>query len=188
MQPKDSSRHAIIGWLSERGHSPEAIQRIMERLGQYNYHDVYRALFEGDQTFGVDLDAIVSEVEDEFLAEARQEICEYLADRGHSPNEVEQMMQRLEQYDVRVVHQMLSEAATDSTLIQVLDEVRGDWLLAGFVGRCGDVRAARSWIKSVQDLVEYFGSFQALNLAVDAVEGNPRKDEAEDARGPGPVA
>ena len=95
MQPNDSHRHAIIGWLTERGHSPEAIKRIMERLGQYGYRDVYRALFEGDRTLGVDVYAIITEVEDEFLAEARQEISGYLGDRGHPPNEVAQIMQRL---------------------------------------------------------------------------------------------
>jgi hypothetical protein len=89
-------------------------------------------------TSEVDVHAIIQEVEGELVAGARQEISVYLAERGRSPKEVEQILKRLEQHDVQVVRQVLAEAATDSSLLDVLEQVRGDSLLVRFVSRCGD--------------------------------------------------
>ena len=169
MQSSDPNRHAIIGWLTEQGHSSKAIKRIMERLDDYESRVVYRALSEDHKTHELDVHAVIGQVQEELVAEAKQEIARYLAEQGHSPEEAESILKRLEKYDVQVVGQMLTEAATDSILTQVLDEVRSDRVLGGFVAKCGDVAQARKWIKSVQNLVEYFGSFEALNRAVDSM-------------------
>ncbi len=173
MQSNDPTRHAIIGWLAEKGHSPEAIERIMERLEQHDSQAVYRALFEDDNTTEVDVHAIIEEVEGEFVAGAKEEISGYLAGRGRSPKEVEQILQRLEQHDVRVVRQVLAEAATDRSLLDVLEEVRGDSLLARFVSRCGDPARAHDRLKAVEELLESFGSFEAIHKAVDELEASP---------------
>jgi hypothetical protein len=173
MQPNDPTRHAIIGWLAERGHPPKAIERIMERLDQHDSQAVYRALFEDDNSSEVDVHAIIEEVEGEFVAGAKEEISGYLAERGRSPKEVEQILQRLEQHDVQVVRQVLAEAATDRSLLDLLEEVRGDSLLGRFVSRCGDAARAHDCLKSVEELLDSFGGFEAIHKAVDELEANP---------------
>ena len=173
MQPNDPTRHAIIGWLTEKGHSPEAIQRILERFDQHDSQAVYRALFEDDQTSKLDIHAIIEQVEAEFVTGARQEISGYLAERGRSPKEVEQILERLERHDVEVVRQVLAEAATDSSLLDVLEEVRSDSLLARFVSRCGDADRAHDCLKTVEELLESFGSFEAIRKAVDELKASP---------------
>jgi predicted Zn-ribbon and HTH transcriptional regulator len=173
MQPNDPTRHAIIGWLTEKGHSPKAIERIIKRLDQHDSQAVYRALFEDDKTSEIDVHAIIEEVEGEFVAAAREEISSHLAERGRSPREVEQILKRLEQHDVQVVRQVLAEAATDSSLLDVLEEVRGDSLLARFVSRCGDAARAHDCLKTVEELCESFGSFEAIHKAVDGLETQP---------------
>lgn len=173
MQSSDPTRHAIIGWLTEKGHSPKAIERIIERLDQHDSQAVYRALFEEGKSPEIDVHAIIEEVEGEFVAGAKQEISGYLAERGRSPKEVEQILARLQQHDVHVVRQVLAEAATDSSLLEVLEEVRGDSLLGRFVSRCGDAARAHDRLKTVEELLESFGSFQAIHKAVDELETNP---------------
>ena len=173
MQSQDPTRHAIIGWLTEKGHSPKAIERIIERLEQHDSQAVYRALFEDHKTSEVDVHAIIHEVEGELVAGARQEISGYLAERGRSPKEVEQILKRLEQHDVQVVRQVLAEAATDSSLLDVLEEVRGGSLLARFVNRCGDAAQAHDCLKTVEQLLESFGNFEAIHKAIDDLEAGP---------------
>lgn len=175
MPESDPNRHAIIGWLTEQGHSSKAIKRIMERLDDYESQVVYRALSEDQETHKVDVHAVIGQVQKEMAAEARQEIARYLAEQGHSPQEAERILARLEEHDLEVGGQVLSEAATDSILMQVLEEVRSDWVLDPFVDKCGDLARARECIKSVQDLVEHFGSFEALNRALDSKKA--KRDE-----------
>ena len=178
MQTNDPTRHAVIGWLAEKGHSREAIERIMERLDQHDSQAVHRAIFEGDKTSEVDVSAIIRQVEAEFVTAAKDEISGYLAERGRSPKEVEQILQRLEQHDVQVVRQVLAEAATDNSLLDVLEEVRGDSLLVRFVSRCGDAARAHDCLKSVEELLDSFGSLQAIHQAVDELEKQPGKSES----------
>ena len=126
----------------------------------------------------IDLQAIIEEAEAEFVAGVKQEISGYLAERGRSPKEVEQILQRLAQHDVQMVRQVLAEAATDNSLLDLLEEVHGDSLLTRFVSRCGDPARARDCLKLVEELLDSFGSFPAIRQAVDGLGAQASESES----------
>jgi hypothetical protein len=57
----DPYQQEIAACLADRGHTPEEIEKIMARLGQYDARVVRDALFDSMETGDFDIDAIIEE-------------------------------------------------------------------------------------------------------------------------------
>ena len=55
----------ITQWLADRGHAPDAIEKIMKRLEQYDAQTVRDALFDSIETGGFDIEAVIQEALEE---------------------------------------------------------------------------------------------------------------------------
>jgi hypothetical protein len=51
----------IAQWLSERGYPPEAIQRILQRLDQFDEKINRESVFDAMETGELDMDALIKE-------------------------------------------------------------------------------------------------------------------------------
>ncbi len=55
-------RHAeLVGWLTERGHSPEEIAKILAKVEQYDAETVSGSIFDSIDSGDFDIAAIIDE-------------------------------------------------------------------------------------------------------------------------------
>ena len=48
-------------WLTERGHSPDEVERIMRRLDRYDAEMIRQSIFDSIDTGGFDIEAVINE-------------------------------------------------------------------------------------------------------------------------------
>lgn len=65
MTSSPHSQQQLVAWLKDRGHSPEEIAVILERLARYDQLTTTDALMDAIARGEVNLDAIVQEFRDE---------------------------------------------------------------------------------------------------------------------------
>ncbi len=51
----------IVQWLTDRGHAPNEIEKIMKQLSQYDAQMVRDSLFDSIEMGGFDMEAIIRE-------------------------------------------------------------------------------------------------------------------------------
>lgn len=57
----DQNHQELIGWLKERGHTPQEIQKIIDHLQQYDSQMVHAAVFDSIDAGQFDLEAVIKE-------------------------------------------------------------------------------------------------------------------------------
>lgn len=63
--PSVEDRQTIVDWLQQRGHSPDEIDAIMEKLEQYDARVVRQSFFDAIETGEINIDSIFEESRDE---------------------------------------------------------------------------------------------------------------------------
>ncbi len=57
----DSRNAELVGWLTERGHSPEEIAKILAKVAQYDMETVSGSIFDSIDSGDFDIAAIIDE-------------------------------------------------------------------------------------------------------------------------------
>lgn len=57
----DQEHQELVGWLKERGHTPQELQKIIEHLKQYDSHMVHASVFDSIDAGQFDLEAVIKE-------------------------------------------------------------------------------------------------------------------------------
>lgn len=56
------NRHAqLVAWLEDQGHPSEAIERILEKVAEYDARTVHESVFDSIETGAFDLAAVIKE-------------------------------------------------------------------------------------------------------------------------------
>ena len=61
MNDSDPRNAELVGWLTERGHSPEEIDKILAKVEQYDAETVSGSIFDSIDSGDFDIAAIIDE-------------------------------------------------------------------------------------------------------------------------------
>jgi len=61
MSESDPRNAELVGWLTERGHSPEEIAKILAKVEQYDAETVSGSIFDSIDSGDFDISAIIDE-------------------------------------------------------------------------------------------------------------------------------
>lgn len=57
----DTRNAQLVAWLEDQGHSPEEIQKILEKVAEYDQRTAHESVFDSIESGAFDLSAIIDE-------------------------------------------------------------------------------------------------------------------------------